>query len=94
VKELEALRREFFREHGIVEKLRAALPGFEEWEPYGNYTEEEKKKRLTSGALAGSRGISMQVGILLSNTYRRCSGFVGLLGWTPANLSLLTARVV
>jgi hypothetical protein len=63
LKELEGLRRYFFHEGGIVEKMREAVVGLgvEEWEPYGNYTEEEKRKRLTSGAMAGSRGISMQV---------------------------------
>lgn len=44
----------------IVKKLRED-PDYTEWEPYGNFTEEEKKARLTSGCLRGSRGLSCQV---------------------------------
>lgn len=45
----------------IVKKLRED-PDYTEWEPYGNFTEEVKKARLTSGCLRGSRGLSCQVG--------------------------------
>lgn len=44
----------------IVQKLREDLE-YVEWEAYGNFSPEEKDKRLTSGALKGTRGISMQV---------------------------------
>ncbi|OAL63726.1 ubiquitin C-terminal hydrolase [Trichophyton rubrum] len=43
----------------IVKRLRED-PDYTEWEPYGNFTEEEKKARLTSGCLRGSRGLSCQ----------------------------------
>ncbi|WEW56724.1 hypothetical protein PRK78_002173 [Emydomyces testavorans] len=43
----------------IVKKLRAD-PDFVEWEAYGNFSPEEKAKRVTSGGLSGSRGISSQ----------------------------------
>lgn len=44
----------------IVKELRAN-PAYAEWEPYGNLTEEERRRRLTSGCLRGSRGLSCQV---------------------------------
>lgn len=34
---------------------------WEEWEPYTNFTEEEKQGRLTSGCLNGSRAVAFQV---------------------------------
>ncbi|KAM5462568.1 hypothetical protein MauCBS54593_007924 [Microsporum audouinii] len=43
----------------IVKELRAN-PAYTEWEPYGNLTEEERRRRLTSGCLRGSRGLSCQ----------------------------------
>ncbi|KZZ96433.1 thioesterase [Ascosphaera apis ARSEF 7405] len=33
---------------------------WEEWEPYTNFTEEEKQGRLTSGCLNGSRAVAFQ----------------------------------
>lgn len=49
----------------IVQKLRED-PEYVEWEAYGNFSPEEKEKRLTSGALKGTRGISMQVRVSTS----------------------------
>ncbi|KAK2880168.1 hypothetical protein FQN49_000515 [Arthroderma sp. PD_2] len=43
----------------FVKKLRED-PDYIEWEAYGNLTEDEKRTRLTSGCLRGSRGISCQ----------------------------------
>ncbi|KAE8150017.1 HotDog domain-containing protein [Aspergillus avenaceus] len=48
-------------EHGlpIVKELREN-PDYVEAEVYGNYSDEEKTGRLTSGPLRGSRGIALQ----------------------------------
>ncbi|KAK2736335.1 hypothetical protein FQN57_000785 [Myotisia sp. PD_48] len=43
----------------LVKKLRAD-PDYVEWEPYGHLNAEEKLKRITSGSLRGSRGVSCQ----------------------------------
>ncbi|KAL2830223.1 HotDog domain-containing protein [Aspergillus cavernicola] len=43
----------------IVKKLRED-PAYIETDVYGNYSGEEKDQRLTSGPLAGSRGIALQ----------------------------------
>ncbi|KAL1956393.1 hypothetical protein VTO42DRAFT_7376 [Malbranchea cinnamomea] len=43
----------------IVKKLRSS-PDYVEWEAYSNFSPEEKERRLTSGSLKGTRGISMQ----------------------------------
>lgn len=48
----------------VVKELRED-PDYEEWEPYGNFLPEEKDRRLTSGALKGTRGVSMQVCVLV-----------------------------
>lgn len=59
VEELARLQ-EVFDDTDATEDLRSDKR-FVESEPYGNLTPEEKEKRATSGALKGSRGISMQV---------------------------------
>ncbi|KAI1948101.1 hypothetical protein LOZ53_005821 [Ophidiomyces ophidiicola] len=43
----------------IVKKLRAS-EDYVEWEAYSNFSPEEKARRLTTGPLRGSRGISTQ----------------------------------
>lgn len=53
-----------FNQLEIVQKLRED-PEYVEWEAYGNFSPEEKDRRLTSGALKGTRGVSMQVCALL-----------------------------
>lgn len=50
----------------IVRKLRDD-PNYVEWEPYTNFSEEEKEHRLTSGPLKGSRGLAVQVGSTLAH---------------------------
>jgi ubiquitin carboxyl-terminal hydrolase 14 len=45
----------------IVRQLRAD-PDYVEWEAYDRFSEEDKKHRLTSGPLKGSRGLAVQVG--------------------------------
>lgn len=44
----------------IVRGLRAD-PNYSEWEAYDSLSEEDKKHRLTSGPLKGSRGLAVQV---------------------------------
>lgn len=57
---LQAKIRESFENLDIVQRLRED-PDYKEWEAYGNFSSEEKKKRLTSGSLSGARGFSSQV---------------------------------
>lgn len=47
----------------LVKDLRAN-PDYVESNVYGNYTEEDKIGRLTSGPLRGSRGLALQVCLL------------------------------
>ncbi|PYI03022.1 hypothetical protein BO78DRAFT_350651 [Aspergillus sclerotiicarbonarius CBS 121057] len=51
----------FIYEHGlpIVKELREH-PDYIEADVYGNYTEEDKLQRLSSGPLRGSRGLALQ----------------------------------
>ncbi|EAS30384.3 thioesterase [Coccidioides immitis RS] len=51
--------REQFDKLNIVKELREN-PEFVEWEAYGNFSPEEKRKRLTTGGLRGSRALSSQ----------------------------------
>ncbi len=44
----------------LVQKLRVD-PDYVEMGVYENYSEDYKTRRLTSGALGGSRGIALQV---------------------------------
>lgn len=52
--------RDEFEELDIVQQLREDSD-YVEWEAYSNFSEEEKRKRLTSGSLNGARGFSAQV---------------------------------
>ncbi|PYH45388.1 PaaI family thioesterase [Aspergillus saccharolyticus JOP 1030-1] len=56
---LEKIERQFEHTLPIVQRLRAD-PDYEEAEVYGNFSEEDKMQRLTSGPLQGSRGIAFQ----------------------------------
>lgn len=47
----------------IVQKLRRN-PDYVETDVYENFAEEHKTRRLTSGPLAGSRGLGLQVSCL------------------------------
>lgn len=58
--EIRALIQLQFDNLNIVKELRAN-PEYIEWEPYSNFTPEQKEGRLTSGTLKGSRGIPLQV---------------------------------
>ncbi|KAI5293808.1 hypothetical protein KEM52_005185 [Ascosphaera acerosa] len=44
----------------LVKRLRADPAEWEEWQPYSNFSEEEKRGRLTSGCLSGSRALGFQ----------------------------------
>lgn len=57
---LEEIR--YIYEHGlpIVKELREN-PDYIEADVYGNYSEEDKLQRLSSGPLRGSRGLAFQV---------------------------------
>lgn len=48
----------------IVRELRSN-PDYEEKNVYDNFADEHKSRRLTSGPLAGSRGLGFQVSLLL-----------------------------
>lgn len=58
---MEELGRIYEKAIPIVMELRSN-PDYEESNVYGNYTEDEKEHRLTSGPLRGSRGLAVQVG--------------------------------
>lgn len=57
---LEAINSKFEHWLPIVQRLRAN-PDYVEADVYGNFSEDEKTQRLTSGPLRGSRGIGLQV---------------------------------
>lgn len=44
----------------IVQRLRNN-PDWEEGDVYGDFSEQKKAERLSSGPLAGSRGLALQV---------------------------------
>ncbi|RAH66788.1 PaaI family thioesterase [Aspergillus aculeatinus CBS 121060] len=56
---LEAINSKFEHWLPIVQRLRAN-PDYVEADVYGNFSEDEKTQRLTSGPLRGSRGIGLQ----------------------------------
>lgn len=60
--ELQEIQRVFDIALPIVQKLRRK-PDYVEMDVYENFTEEKKPHRLTSGPLAGSRGLGLQVSV-------------------------------
>lgn len=60
VLKLEEIRRVYETGLPIVQELRNN-PDYLEADVYGNYSEEDKKQRFTSGPLKGSRGLALQV---------------------------------
>jgi hypothetical protein len=58
--EMQKIRYKFENELPIVKQLRMD-PDWSEVYVYGNYSEEDKEQRLTSGPLGGSGGLAMQV---------------------------------
>ena len=65
---LERLQLVFDKATPIVMELRNNLD-YEESDVYGNYSEEEKSSRLTSGPLRGTRGLALQVWFLFQPTH-------------------------
>ena len=65
---LERLQLVFDRATPVVMALREN-PDYEESDVYGNYSEEEKSSRLTSGPLRGNRGLALQVWFLFQPTH-------------------------
>ncbi|OOF93466.1 hypothetical protein ASPCADRAFT_209422 [Aspergillus carbonarius ITEM 5010] len=59
VKRLEEIHYIYERGLPIVQELREH-PDYMEADVYGNYTEEDKLQRLSSGPLRGSRGLALQ----------------------------------
>ena len=55
----------------LVQDLRKN-PDYVEANVYGNYSEEDKIGRLTSGPLSGSRGLALQVCLLFSGVSAQC----------------------
>lgn len=62
--ELEEINRVYDFGLPIVQELRNN-PDYVESDVYQNYTDEEKAHRLTSGPLAGSRALALQVGFFI-----------------------------
>lgn len=60
---LERLQPVFDKATPVVMALREN-PDYEESDVYGNYSEEDKASRLTSGPLRGIRGLALQVWLL------------------------------
>lgn len=44
----------------LVKRLQQD-PEWREWEAYSNFSQEERRHRLTSGPLGGARGLAVQV---------------------------------
>lgn len=74
---LERLQLVFDRATPVLMELRNN-PDYEESDVYGNYSEEEKSSRLTSGPLRGTRGLALQVWFLFQPTHSQAD-LIGLL---------------
>ena len=74
---LERLQLVFDKATPIVMELRNN-PDYEESDVYGNYSEDEKSSRLTSGPLRGTRGLALQVWFLFQPTHS-LADLIGLL---------------
>ena len=83
---LERLQLVFDKATPIVMELRNNLD-YEESDVYGNYSEEEKSSRLTSGPLRGTRGLALQVWFLFQPTHSLLSCKMALM--PPPNKYLI-----
>ena len=79
---LERLQPVFDKATPVVMALREN-PDYEESDVYGNYSEEDKASRLTSGPLRGIRGLALQVWLLPHSL----AHFIGLLSCKMASTS-------
>lgn len=68
--ELQGIQRVFDVGLPIVQELRRN-PDYVEKEVYDNFADEHKSHRLTSGPMAGSRGLGLQVSLVSFPYWRR-----------------------